>query len=34
MGGAPLPLGMGPYGNVGPTGFPLDVLSPLRFRCR
>jgi len=29
MGGTPLPLGMGPYGNVGPTGLPLDVLSPL-----
>ena len=29
MGGTPLPPGMGPYGNVGPTGLPLDVLSPL-----
>ena len=29
MGGVPLPLGMGPYGNVNPTGLPLDVLSPL-----
>ena len=29
MGGVPLPPGMGPYGNVGPTGTPLDVLSPL-----
>ena len=29
MGGVPLPLGMGPYGTVGPTGLPLDVLSPL-----
>ena len=29
MGGVPLPPGMGPYGNVGPTGLPLDVLSPL-----
>ena len=29
MGGVPLPLGMGPYGNVGPTGSPLDVISPL-----
>ena len=29
MGGVPLPPGMGPYGNVGPTGGPLDVLSPL-----
>ena len=29
MGGVPLPPGMGPYGNVGPTGGPLDVISPL-----
>jgi len=29
MGGVPLPLGMGPYGTVGPTGLPLEVLSPL-----
>mgnify|MGYP003132550326 FL=1 len=29
MGGMPLPMGMGPYGNIGPTGLPLDVLSPL-----
>ena len=29
MGGVPLPPGMGPYGTVGPTGLPLDVLSPL-----
>ena len=29
MGGVPLPPGMGAYGNVGPTGLPLDVLSPL-----
>ena len=29
MGGVPLPPGMGPYGNIGPTGLPLDVLSPL-----
>tara|TARA_R100001510_G_C7588712_1_gene159142 strand:- start:44 stop:817 length:774 start_codon:yes stop_codon:yes gene_type:complete len=29
MGGVPLPPGMGPYGNVGPTGYPLDVVSPL-----
>ena len=29
MGGVPLPPGMGPYGIVGPTGYPLDVLSPL-----
>ena len=29
MGGVPLPPGMGAYGNVGPTGYPLDVLSPL-----
>ena len=29
MGGVPLPPGMGPYVNVGPTGSPLDVLSPL-----
>ena len=27
MGGVPLPPGMGPYGNVGPTGGPLDVIS-------
>ena len=29
LGGVPLPPGMGPYGNVGPAGLPLDVLSPL-----
>ena len=29
MTGLPLPVGMGPYGNIGPTGLPLDVLSPL-----
>ena len=29
MGGSALPPGMGPYGNIGPTGLPLDVLSPL-----
>ena len=29
MGGVPLPPGMGPFGNVGPSGYPLDVLSPL-----
>ena len=29
MGGVPLPPGMGPYGMVGPTGLPLDVISPL-----
>ena len=29
LGGGPLPPGMGPYGNVGPAGLPLDVLSPL-----
>ena len=29
MCGVPLPPGMGPYGNIGPTGLPLDVLSPL-----
>ena len=29
MGGVPLPPGLGPYGNIGPTGLPLDVLSPL-----
>ena len=29
MGGVPLPPGIGPYGNVGPAGLPLDVLSPL-----
>jgi len=29
MGGVPLPPGMGPYGNIGPAGLPLDVLSPL-----
>ena len=29
MGGVPLPPGMSPYGNVGPTGLPLDVLNPL-----
>ena len=26
MGGVPLPPGMGPYGNVSPTGSPLDVI--------
>ena len=29
MGGVPLPPGMGPYGNVSPTGNPLDVLNPI-----
>ena len=29
LGGVPLPPGMGPYGNIGPTGLPLDVVSPL-----
>ena len=29
LGGVPLPPGMGPYGNVSPTGGPLDVISPL-----
>ena len=29
MGGVPLPPGMGPYGMIGPTGSPLDVVSPL-----
>ena len=29
MGGVPVPPGMGPYGNIGPSGYPLDVLSPL-----
>ena len=29
MGGVPVPSGMGPYGNIGPSGYPLDVLSPL-----
>ena len=29
MGGVPIPPGMGPYGNIGPSGYPLDVLSPL-----
>ena len=29
LGGVPIPPRMGPYGNVGPTGLPLDVLSPL-----
>ena len=28
MGGVPIPPGMGPYGNIGPTGYPLDVISP------
>ena len=28
MGGTPLPPGMGPYGNIGPAGLPLDVISP------
>ena len=29
MGGVPIPPGIGPYGNIGPTGGPLDVISPL-----
>ena len=29
MGGAALPPGMGPFGNVSPSGNPLDVLSPV-----
>ena len=29
MGGAALPPGMGPFGNVGPTGNPIDVLNPV-----
>ena len=29
MGGAALPPGMGQFGNVSPTGNPLDVLSPV-----
>ena len=29
MTGPAVPLGMGGYGNVNPTGYPLDVLSPL-----
>ena len=29
MGGSGLPPGMGPYGMIGPTGTPLDVLNPL-----
>ena len=29
IGGVPLPPGMGPYGNIGPSGLPLDVISPL-----
>ena len=29
MGGFPLPPGVGPYGMIGPSGYPLDVLSPL-----
>ncbi len=29
MGGVPVPPGMGPYGNIGPSGYPLDVISPL-----
>ena len=31
LGGVPLPPGMGPYGMVGPTGLPLDVISPLSY---
>ena len=31
LGGPPLPPGMGPYGQIGPTGLPLDVISPLGF---
>ena len=29
MTGLPLPAGMGTFGNIGPSGLPLDVLSPL-----
>ena len=29
LGGVPLPPGVGPYGTIGPTGLPLDVISPL-----
>ena len=29
MGGVPLPPGINPYGIVGPTGYPLDVISPI-----
>ena len=29
MTGSAVPLGMGGYGGVNPTGYPLDVLSPL-----
>ena len=29
MGGSPLPMGTGTFGNVGPAGYPLDVLSPV-----
>ena len=29
MGGVPIPPGIGPYGNIGPTGSPLDVISPI-----
>ena len=29
IGGVPIPPGMGPYGNIGPSGLPLDVISPL-----
>ena len=28
LGGVPLPPGVGPYGTIGPTGLPLDVISP------
>jgi len=29
VGGSPLPMGTGTFGNVGPAGYPLDVLSPV-----
>ena len=29
MGGSAVPYGMGPYGNIGPAGNPLDVLNPV-----
>ena len=29
MSGRPIPPGMGPYGNISPTGNPIDVLNPL-----
>ena len=33
MSGRPIPPGMGPYGNVGLQGNPIDVIKSTWFRC-